>query len=176
MRRRIASSDLRAAAAQPLFVFLIGRRCQKDRHGFRILLGDAFGPPGRRSPRVPKPRTARPGPIPPLTYHTSSPNRRPPHIPGTPRPAAAARIRLGPGSSSPPHPPRRPAGRRVVAEIALASFTGACSTRRLTIVDLPEPLGPDKTTMRRVAGLATSTDRPVTPHSAALPASARPPP
>ena len=32
--------------------------------------------------------------------------------------------------------------------MALTSFTGASSTSRLTIVDLPEPLGPDKTTIR----------------------------
>ena len=36
----------------------------------------------------------------------------------------------------------------MVAEIALTSRTGARSTSRFTIVDLPEPLGPDKTTMR----------------------------
>jgi hypothetical protein len=36
----------------------------------------------------------------------------------------------------------------VVAETAFTSLTGARSTSRLTIVDLPEPLGPDKTTMR----------------------------
>src|ERR1700685_2401420 len=33
--------------------------------------------------------------------------------------------------------------------MALIRWTGASSIRRLTIVDLPEPLGPDKTTIRR---------------------------